>query len=270
MANVRRARAAIVSAATVSWMFLSAGQARADSDESIYRVHPVVDGVTIGASLALVGTMYAFGNGLIDVRCPCNPNEVNSFDRPAIGNHSNAAALASDFTVGAALVGPVVADWFALKSELVFLQDVIVYAEALSVSGAINVVFKQAVGRPFPRTYAGQADLIGTPNGYHSFYSGHTTLTFTALSVASMTIGERYGQWVWPWVATVIIGGSVAAERVAAGWHFPTDVIVGALVGTAVGVAIPVLHFRSLGIWPTSSLLEDGQGATVGLGGRWN
>jgi membrane-associated phospholipid phosphatase len=100
-------------------------------------------------------------------------------------------------------------------------------------------------------------------------YSGHTTLAFTALSVSSVTIGERYGIKFWPWVATAVIGGSVAAERVAAGWHFPTDVIVGALAGTAVGIAVPVLHFKRLGIWPTSSLLAEGRGATFGLSGRW-
>jgi membrane-associated phospholipid phosphatase len=270
MANVRRVRAAIVSAATVSWMLASAGQARADG-ESIYRVHPVVDGVTIGASVALVGTMYAFGDGLIDVRCPCDPNEVNSFDRPAIGNHSNTAATISDITVGATLLVPVALDYFALNGDLrVYIQDLTVFAEALAVSGAINVVVKVAVGRPVPRTYEGDPSLVHSTNGYHSMYSGHTTLAFTALSVSSVTIGERYGIKFWPWVATAVIGGSVAAERVAAGWHFPTDVIVGALAGTAVGIAIPVLHFRRLGFWPDTSLLADGKGATFGFSGRWN
>jgi membrane-associated phospholipid phosphatase len=269
MGNVRRAGGVVVAVAVASWAALSPAPARAN-DDSIYQVHPVVDGVTIGASLALVGTMYAFGSGLIDVRCPCDRNEVNSFDRGAIGNHSNAAAWLSDVTVGAALLAPVALDWFALRDLRVYVEDLTVFAEALSVAGALNVLAKQVVGRPFPRTYAGDPSLVHSTNGYHSFFSGHTTLTFAALSVASVTIGERYGPKLLPWLVTLVVGASVAVERVAAGWHFPTDVLMGAGVGTVVGIGIPVLHLRRLGIMPTWTAFPDARSAGIGFSGRWD
>jgi len=42
----------------------------------------------------------------------------------------------------------------------------------------------------------------------------------------------------------LLITGSVAVERVASGHHFPTDVTVAAVAGTAVGLTVPWLHFR--------------------------
>jgi membrane-associated phospholipid phosphatase len=109
---------------------------------------------------------------------------------------------------------------------------------------------------------------VSSANGYRSFYSGHVALTFTALSAAAFTINERFGWTLVPWLVTGLVGASVAVERVAAGWHFPTDVMVGAVMGTAVGVLVPLIHLRRLGIMPTLSMLPGGQVA-LALTGRW-
>jgi membrane-associated phospholipid phosphatase len=63
--------------------------------------------------------------------------------------------------------------------------------------------------------------------------------------MVALTIRKRYGEQVWPWIAAALITSSVAVERVASGHHFPTDVAVAAVAGTAVGFAVPWLHFRS-------------------------
>ena len=41
-----------------------------------------------------------------------------------------------------------------------------------------------------------------------------------------------------------MIASSVAVERVASGHHFPTDVAVAAVAGTAIGITVPWLHLR--------------------------
>jgi membrane-associated phospholipid phosphatase len=38
------------------------------------------------------------------------------------------------------------------------------------------------------------------------------------------------------------IATSVAFLKIKAGYHYPTDVIAGALVGSGVGLLVPVLH----------------------------
>jgi membrane-associated phospholipid phosphatase len=264
MRQLRSATIALVTAAVA----LCPAPAVAEED-SIYKVDPVIDGAIIGASAALVISLYVFGSGVIDVRCPCDPREVNALDRHAIGNDSGAAAWLSDVTVGLALLGPAALDWFALRDVRPYLEDLTVYAEAIAVSAAMVTTLKHATGRPFPRTYAGDPELVGSVNGYRSFYSGHTALAFTALSTASVTIGERYGLYLWPWLTTVVVGTSVAIERVAAGWHFPTDVMVGAVAGTAVGVAVPLLHLRRLRLVPFDLGAPRAPGVGLALAGRW-
>jgi len=84
----------------------------------------------------------------------------------------------------------------------------------------------------------------GLPRTIVRFYSGHTSTAFAALSVEAQTISAWHGGAPWLWSAVVVIGGSVAVERVLAGYHFPTDVLVGAEVGTATGLTVSWLHAR--------------------------
>lgn len=211
---------------------------------SVYRVSLAVDlSVTAAADLAIL-IPYVLSSKLIRTRCPCDPSEVDSFDRGAIGNTSRAADLISSATVGAAMSVPVLLDALALGFRRPLFEDTLVFVETLSLNGALVTAAKYLVQRPLPRTYAGDSRLVHQPRGYRSFYSGHTSIIFAALSATSMTLRLRYGERWWPWVATLLIGGSVAVERVADGRHFPTDVMLGAAMGTLVGIAVPWLHAR--------------------------
>ncbi len=269
--SARAARGALALSA-FALLSLNPGQprvARADSSSSIYQINPLIDGTIIGASVALTVSLYLFAAGAIDVRCPCDPQEVNGFDRPTIGNHSDAAATISNVTVGLALLAPVALDWFAVRDVRTYVEDLTVYAEAIAVSGALLTVAKQIAQRPFPRTYAGDPSQVGTPNGYRSFYSGHVALATTALTTAAFTIGERHGPALAAWLVAAGVSASVAAERVWAGWHFPTDVIAGAVAGAAVGVAIPALHLRRLQLMPGTMSGVSGPVGGLVVAGRW-
>ncbi|GAC1543490.1 MAG: hypothetical protein NVS2B9_10660 [Myxococcales bacterium] len=228
---------------------------------SIYAIHPVADGALIAGGTVAAAIPYFFAKQFIHPRCPCNRAEVNALDRGTIGDASDFADKLSDVTVLAAVAAPVAFDLFDLglgaKRELV--EDAVVYAEVLAINTALVSVTKAIVQRPLPRVYALQAPaLIDSPNGYRSFYSGHTTTVVAALSAGAMTYTLRHGdsawQRTWPWVATALVGGSVAVERVLAGRHFVSDVVVGAAVGAAVGTLVPLLHARGaaggLGIAP--------------------
>ena len=81
-------------------------------------------------------------------------------------------------------------------------------------------------------------------DGYLSFYSGHTSFVTTAMAVTAVTLHERHGQRVWPWFMAGAVAATVAAERVAAGQHFYTDVAAGFVAGAVAGIAIPLLHAR--------------------------
>jgi len=211
----------------------------------VYLVRPAVDVPVIAAS-ATAGLLRGYlTEHLVRQRCPCSPDEVNSFDRGAIGHDSDAAGRVSDITVGVAVLGPPLLDFFALGASRAFAQDLTVFTEAVLVGTLLHQVANFGLQRPRPRTYAGEPSFVHEGQGYLSFYAGHVSTTAAALSAASFTMRRRYGEHVWPWVVTGLITTSVGVERVLAGQHFPSDVLAGAVVGLAVGIAVPWLHARS-------------------------
>jgi membrane-associated phospholipid phosphatase len=210
----------------------------------VYELHLAVDvPVTVAAgSAALVRVL--FEDQLARKSCPCDPSGINALDRGAVGNHNHAAGIAADVTVYGVLAALPVADLLDLGVDRALAQDLVVYAETIAIDTALQNATNFAVARPRPRTYAGDPASVGSGEGYLSFYAGHVSTTFAALSVAAFTIRKRYGEQVWPWVVVGLVGASVAVERVASGDHFPTDVAAGALMGTAVGITVPWLHLR--------------------------
>ena len=233
---------------------------------SVYHFSPRVDVPITVIGAAGIALPYLFEDALIRRRCPCDPREVNGFDRSAIGNQSALARQLSDVTVAAVVVVPILADAKAVGMGRVWNEDVAVLFETLAVNGALVTAAKYIVQRPLPRTYAGDPALLDDPEGYRAFYSGHTSTAFAALAAAAMTLRLRYGAKTWPWIVTGVVGTSVAVERVADGRHFPSDVIAGAVMGTAVGIAVPALHARRSRRGPNLSVAPGADGGVrVGL-----
>jgi membrane-associated phospholipid phosphatase len=214
-------------------------------DASIFALDAAADGSVIGAGVALAFLPYALGDSLVTPSCPCDPSAINALDRGAVGNASQLAATLSDVTSIAAVAAPIGADFAALGASRAFFEDAVVFGQTVLVSNALANVTKLIVQRPRPETYASRdRALLRATGSYLSFYSGHTTMTFAALSAGSMILHLRHGVTVWPWIVTALVGTSVGVERVLAGKHFPTDVLAGAATGVAEGVLIPYLHRR--------------------------
>ncbi|MFL5814100.1 MAG: phosphatase PAP2 family protein [Bdellovibrionia bacterium] len=233
----------------------------AASPDSVYEISPAVDAAIIGATALGSVIPQTLSSHLISPSCPCNAGDVNGFDRPTIGNHSQTAATISDVTLGAAMLVPPVLDYLTVGAGSAWVEDLVVYSEVLSVSGAFTTLSKFTVQRPIPLEYSGDLSHQDT-NGYASFFSGHTALAFAALSAAAITADYRYHLGAWPWLVVAGAGASVAYERVAAGRHFPTDVMMGALAGTVTGVFIPIFHRRKSDPLPVTISWED-QGVMV-------
>jgi undecaprenyl-diphosphatase len=150
------------------------------------------------------------------------------------------------------------------------LTDGVIYGESLSLTLAIDDLVKIAVRRPRPIDYSTPAGGSDTDLSL-SFFSGHeatlAAITGTATYLAFIHAPDSPRPWL-TLAGGTLLTGFVGYERVRAGAHFPTDVIMGALAGASVGVLVPHLHRQGTRpIWVDFAPAPGGNGGTLGVGG---
>jgi membrane-associated phospholipid phosphatase len=99
-------------------------------------------------------------------------------------------------------------------------------AIAFGLSSLVSTVVKALVDRPRP-TFDPLVDLPASA----SFPSGHATTAFAAAVACAVLIPRLK----WP---ALTLATLVAVSRVYLGVHYVFDVVAGALLGTAVGLAV--------------------------------
>jgi hypothetical protein len=107
-------------------------------------------------------------------------------------------------------------------------------ASSLIAAGVITPFLKETVGRRRPSQ---TGDTFARGDGGVSFPSGHATQAFAVASV----IAAHYDS-PWVKVAAYGIAGLVGLARMQQNAHYASDVLAGALIGTAVGNAVVRIH----------------------------
>ena len=176
-----------------------------------------------------------------------NPADVNGFDRGAIGpfkeDHVSNALLYTSFVLPAT---------FLLNGQMNkdFLDLALMYGEVLIVAGSVNGIIKGTIKRTRPYVYDPETEMSEkiTTEAKLSFFSGHTTTT-AAISFFTAKVFSEYlnnnTTKVLIWCGAAIYPALTAFMRVNNHWHFPTDVMVGYVVGALIGYFIPELHKNS-------------------------
>jgi membrane-associated phospholipid phosphatase len=124
-----------------------------------------------------------------------------------------------------------------------FPVDALLLTESVSVAAFLNQGVKFAVGRRRP--FAQDAAHRDGADNNLSFYSGHTSLAFSvAVAAASIATLRGYRGAPYLWALGVPLAALTGYLRMAADKHYLSDVALGALMGTAVGLLVPWLHRR--------------------------
>jgi len=182
---------------------------------------------------------------------PCVDAQLNGLDRPFAGRaEQRGADRASTVLVATAVGLPFLLNLSTSRQDLrpkQYWRDAAVLGETLLITDAITDVVKSAASRPRPFMW-GLPDTdsrYGRPSSYKSFFSAHAASAFAmTMSYARMHTRSRpNSKPVLVYGFGIGLAAATGSLRVAAGEHYPTDVITGALVGSAIGLFVtPALH----------------------------
>ncbi len=170
--------------------------------------------------------------------------DINGFDRLLMYPYSKPLDYAGTVFEGLSLLTPGLL-WPVSPRKFGFIS--IQYAEALALAYGVKELCKYSVSRPRPYTYFSGAPEKKIANGDwdDSFISGHATLSFTAAGFTSYIYSRTFPDSPYKALVTAssyALAATTASLRIASGNHFASDVLCGALAGTAIGVLIPFIN----------------------------
>jgi len=201
-------------------------------------------GLIIAGGVLAAGAMFSHPSH----QCSCDPATVNRLDRPFAGDSSRKGPdTASNVLVVTMWTAPFVVDYLDTRrnKQRGFREDAVVMGESFLLNFAATEVTKKIVSRPRPFIYGPHSDQESmADDSFQSFYSGHTSSAFAVGIAYARTYARRHpgGKRALVYGIAAGVAATTGALRVGARKHFPTDVLMGAGSGIAVGLIVPAMH----------------------------
>jgi len=219
-----------------------------------YRLSLRTDGLAYGASAALAGwNGYAAGQhrgfSEFELAMLGAPRAVG-FDRVALNRWNEAAGQRSDYALFAAFGAAGITALAHTRADHRIADAAVLgsmWFQANLSTLMLTDAVKNALRRNRPFVYFDGAPLAERmeADARKSFFSGHASLTACNTFYAAKVWSDLHPNSRWKpvvWSAATAVPAYVAWQRVQAGKHYPSDVLVGFAVGAAVGYLIPQLH----------------------------
>jgi membrane-associated phospholipid phosphatase len=237
-----------ISLITISLIFYFNNSFSQSTNTKLFELSPNKEAAIIGAGAAIGTTaliIISNNDKLTEVKVnSLNPEDISGFDRIAIGPFqedvlADAIVYSSFFLPLTFLANDDTREDFGNLS--------LMYGEVVLLNAGINGLVKGLTTRNRPYVYdnTSPAEAKYKVNARHSFYSGHTSFTasnsFFTARVFSEYLTDNTAQ-ILIWSAAALIPAVAGFSRVNTHNHFPTDVIVGYIVGAAIGYLIPEIH----------------------------
>lgn len=215
--------------------------------------------------LVLSGLSQLEAHRLAQPHCNwCEPPQVDRWARRELRWADVAPArTASDILVVAIPAGAALTLSLSARSDGAgtreVVEDLLMLTEAASTAVLLSQASKFATGRLRPDAWASGGDA--TTDARMSFWGGHAAFAFSVAAAATQ-VSRLRGRSGWKWIALASFAGATATAwlRVGADRHWLTDVVAGAGVGTAAGLAVPLLVLRPAGERTTAVTLVPAPG----------
>jgi hypothetical protein len=168
-------------------------------------------------------------------------SDVPWFDRIAVRNIDLKAKKHSDYAVYLTIASALTVSF----DKEHYRTNWLVFSEILLTQSMIAKWTKSFSKRKRPFVFEDTVPLAKKQerNSQHSFYSMHSSSAFSAATFAYFYHSKKHGKNIQ--IALWLYGGATATAvlRVSAANHFPSDVIIGAVVGTGISYLICRYHY---------------------------
>jgi len=242
----------------VALVCATAGSARAQSTPDTTDVNYPIDGAIIGISLA---GAYLFTLMPVDTDRSWESELFGTFDQRLRGRFSKRAAKISDATLVLTVTTPML-EQLGRDVDGRTGERAMIYGQTFALNLAGTAAVKYIVKRPRPYTYSESESVVryaadAGKDSHVSFYSGHASIAFSSAVAGSYLYAadstSRAGK-ASAWLVNITLAAATANLRVRAGKHFYSDVVIGALIGSALGYAVPAFHAGDAGVYTPSAL----------------
>ena len=229
-------------------------------DVSVRLDVPLMLGIALTSAL---GVYQYYGMERVPASDLKAKSELFPWDRPFAGRYSEWATVVSRYSAAFGVAPLALAGYSWYKGDADghdFGAFTLMFAEAIALQNALNQIVRSSQLWPRPFIYAKSgkgAEKAKEARGeaYGSFYSGHASAAFTVAVFTGEWFSEIYPNSEYKslvWASSFTLAAGVGILRVVAGKHYPSDVIIGALMGTGVGFGILKLHEfckKKIAIW---------------------
>lgn len=216
-----------------------------------FSLNPVNDGIQLGLGAALSGSALLCDKVFEIKENNYNPAEwdksdISDLEQLLMMPYSKPLHIVGTGTMALSMATPAV---FAILPKEEWLTVGTMYTETLLLANGIKEWTKLLVYRARPYMYFDgyPQDKLEDGDWNCSFPSGHTTMAFAGAAFTTMVYCQCYPDSKWTYAVAGVSFGLAAltgALRMASGNHFFTDVLAGAVLGTACGFAVPYMHTK--------------------------
>lgn len=203
---------------------------------------PTLNKVIFAESILHTGVNLLYNDHLNQVRTGGNSWKVGLIDNAArISYNGKTAHISDGMALGTALAAGMVTFALPKNQQTQYIQ---LGFQNVWITANITQTVKMLALRNRPYTEVPGFVSTRTDDQF-SFFSGHSAITATAATTAILMALNQPNISNWGKAAAYSAGGlalTTATLRIAAGKHYPSDVVTGILVGVAVAVINTKLH----------------------------